>query len=360
MKKNQINIKQLCAIFLALMPITKIITAPSIFAGACNEKLWQPLLILFFADLCLIFLLFLITKKHEGKSFFQILYEVYNPTFAKAVFFIYAIFFFAKSILPLIEQKEFIENAFYETLPQAPIFYPAFIVIFYLCIKGFKTLGRTAQICTFASAIGILLILFLSFPTSNFKNLLPIFAFSNKSSAIAALNGLSWFNDAIYLFFFIGFCDLKKKDFKPLVISYSISAFVIVLFFLTFYAIFSYISRTQTLALTSMSIFGITLVNVGRFDYIALFLLAFSGIVAIALPFILSTKCLNLVFSLKKSWISALIVCLSAFLIIVFFGRKYEELYNFITKYLTPLFLICGYLLPLLALGGRKNEIQKG
>ncbi len=71
MKKNQINIKQLCAIFLALMPITKIITAPSIFAGACNEKLWQPLLILFFADLCLIFLLFLITKKHEGKSFFS-------------------------------------------------------------------------------------------------------------------------------------------------------------------------------------------------------------------------------------------------------------------------------------------------
>ncbi len=360
MRKNQINPKQLCAIFLALMPLTKIISAPSVFAGLCNEKLWQPLLLLFFADLCLIFLLFLTIKKHEGKSFFQILCEVYNPTFAKCVFFIYAIFFFAKSILPLIEQKEFIENAFYETLPQAPIFYPAFIVIFYLCIKGFKTFGRTAQICVFATGIGVLLILFLSIPTGDFKNLLPIFAFSNKSSVIAALNGLSWFNDGIYLFFFIGFCDLKRKDFKSLVISYSISAFVILLFFISFYAIFSYISRTQTLALTSMSIFGITLVNVGRFDYIALFLLAFSGIVATALPFLLSTKCINMVFSLEKSWISALIVCAAAFLITLFFGTKYEEVYNFITKYLTPLFLTCGYLLPLFALGGRKNEIQKG
>ena len=359
MSKTQLNAKQICSLFIAVCPLTKLITAPAVFSGYCQEKLWQPLFLNFAVDFLLIFLCFTIYKRHPNQTFFEILSKTYGKIFAKAIFTLYAVFFIAKSILPLIEQKEFIENAFYETLPQAPVFYPIFIVIFFIAVKGYTTLGRTAQLSLFISGVGLTLILFLSFPTASFKNLLPLFAFSNKSAPICALNALSWFNDAIYLLFFIGHFNSEKSNFKLIFLGYGIMAITVIIYFITFYAIFSYIAPTQELALNSMSIFGVTLVNVGRFDYVALFLLAMTGAFACALPILIATKCLTDAYSLKNGIIPAGVITLFLVIIIALFSSKYEEVLNFSTKYFTPLYILCGYLIPLLALGGKQIEEQK-
>jgi hypothetical protein len=277
MSKTKLNAKQICALFIAVCPLTKLISAPAVFSGYCNEKLWQPLILNFTVDFLLISLCFYLCKRNPGKTFFEILSDCYGLIFTKIIFTLYAIFFTAKAVIPLIEQKEFIENAFYETLPQAPVFYPIFIVIFFMAIKGYSTLGKTAQLSLFVSGAGLMLILFLSIPTASFKNMLPLLAFSKKSGAICALNALSWFNDAIYLLFFIGYFKSEKSSFKFIFFGYAVMSVIVILYFVTFYSIFSYIAPTQELALNSMSIFGVTLVNVGRFDYVALFLLAMTG-----------------------------------------------------------------------------------
>lgn len=359
MNKPKLNGFQICALFIAICPLIKLITAPAVFAGYCGEKLWQPLLINFSADLLLLFLCMHLSKKYQNLTFFEILTKRYSLTFAKIIFLLYALFFTAKAVIPLIEQKEFIENAFYETLPQAPVFYPIFIVIFFIAIKGYTTLGRTGQIGLFISGAGLLLILFLSIPTADFKKVLPLFAFSNKNTPICALNALSWFNDGIYLLFFTGYFKRKKSTFKYIFLSYAIMAVIIILYFVTFYSIFSYIAPTQELALNSMSIFGVTLVNVGRFDYVALFLLAMTGAIACALPVVIATNCISESFSLKSKIIPASAITLFLLVIMILFSAKYEEVLSFSSKYLTPFYLLCGYILPLLTLGGKKIEQQK-
>ena len=133
--KNQIKVGQICAIFIALLPLTKVVCAPSYFAKICGEKLWQPLIFLLFLDLILLLICYFIYKKHNGENFYKILTSVFGKPFANGVYMLYAIFFFTKTIIPLFEQKIFIENTFYETLPQAPVFYPALIIIFYLACQ---------------------------------------------------------------------------------------------------------------------------------------------------------------------------------------------------------------------------------
>ena len=59
MNKSQLNAKQICALFIAICPLTKLITAPAVFSGYCEEKLWQPLILLFAIDFLLLFLCFL-------------------------------------------------------------------------------------------------------------------------------------------------------------------------------------------------------------------------------------------------------------------------------------------------------------
>lgn len=357
--KNQIKCKQICALFIGILPLIKFVTAPSYFASICKEKLWQPIVILFALDFFILLICLIAVKKHHNKSFGQILSDTYGNFFAKFIFFIYAVYFLLKGFIPLIEQKELIENAFYETLPQAPVFYPVFIIIFYLCLKGFKTFGRASGICLGISAIGLGLIILLSIPTLKLKNLLPLFAFTNKSAPICALNALSWFSDGIYLIFFLGYFEQKKGDFKRFAVSLIISFLTVLIFFVVFYSIFYTVSSTQKLALSSISIFGVTLVNVGRFDYIALFLLSVSSTMAISLPFALSTECLTFCFNFKNRIYPSIIVCVILLTACLLFSAKYQLSFDFSLKYFTPLFVICGYILPLLALGGKKREVQK-
>ncbi|MBQ7408615.1 MAG: GerAB/ArcD/ProY family transporter [Clostridia bacterium] len=358
MQKNDIKIKQVCALFIAFLPLTKIITAPSVFALNCGEKLWQPLIILLSLDLILLLFLIYVCKKNGNKSFFNVLNEA-SPTLAKGVFFIYSIFFLLKAFIPIIEHKQLIEYSFYETLPLAPVFYPCFAIIFYLCIKGFKVLGRVSEFAVVFTLIGLGLIFFLSVFSTDFSALLPLIAGSNKSGPITALNALWWFNDAIYLLFFLGRFDLQKKSGLKIFASYLLPFCAVILFYCIFYGIFTYVSPAQNVALSEISIFSVSLVNVGRFDYVATFILCFSGVFSIAIPVVCSVKCLTASLGLNRSKIPAIIICLLLLLLTILFSAKYTAVLAFYTKYLTPLFLICGYIMPLLYLLGGKKDVQK-
>ena len=358
MIKNQIKLRQICALFIALVPLTKIVSAPSIFARFCGEKLLQPLFVLCILDLCLIALFCLILKRNEGKSAYQILSEGYSELFAKVIFFIYALFFLTKSFIPLLEHKELVENAFYETLPKAPVFYPLIAVTFFIALKGFKTIGRVSELFLPITLAGLAFIIYLSLLPGDYTALLPLLK-TNKSVAICSLNGILWFNDAIYLLMFLGNFKREKNTFLKLGICYFIPIFLTAIIYASFYSIFSYVAPSQKIAVSSMSIFSITLVNVGRFDYFAVFLLSLASVLAVALPIACATKCITVCFNFKSSLIPALITNLLLFALIIAVSRNYEGVLGFYFKYLIPFMLICAYILPLLLLKRRnKNALQ--
>ena len=352
MIKNQIKLRQICLLFITLLPLTKIITAPSVFARFCGEKLLQPLIILCVLDLCLIAIFCLILKRHENKSAYQILSENYSEWFAKIIFFIYALFFLAKSFIPLLEHKELVENAFYETLPKAPVFYPLIAVTFFISLKGFKTIGRASELFVPITLIGLAFIIYLSLLPGDYTTLLPLLK-TNKSVAICSLNGVLWFNDAIYLIMFLGSFKRKKNTFLKLGVCYFIPILLTAVIYACFYSIFSYVAPSQKIAVSSMSIFSITLVNVGRFDYFAVFLLSLVSILAVALPIACATKCITVCFDFKNSLIPSLIINLILFALVITVSRSYESVLSFYFKYLIPFMFICGYFLPLLFLKRR-------
>lgn len=358
MIKNQLKTRQICAIFIAILPLTKIVSAPSVFSKICGEMLWQPLVILCLLDLLLITFFCLIMKKHPNKSAFEILSENYSVTFAKIVFFAYACFFMLKAFLPFIEHKQLVESAFYETLPKAPIFYPLIIVTFYVALKGYKTIGRVAELFFPLTLVGIAFIIYLSLTSGDFKSLLPLLK-TDKSVAICSLNGISWFNDAIYLFMFLGSFKVEKNQLLKLLLSYIFPFLLTALIYISFYSIFSFVAPTQKLAISSMSIFSITLVNVGRFDYFAVFLLSLVSVIAISLPIACATKCLTLSFDFKSSLIPAIVTNLLLFAIIILLPVEHEGVTDFYFKYITPFLALMGYLVPLLLLRRNKDyELQ--
>jgi len=355
MSKNDIKTKQICALFFCLLPLTKIVCAPSAISRVYKEKLWQPLVIWFALEILFLLYVFFLIKKHGNKTFFAILKDGYGETTAKIVYFLFGLFFLVKSFLPLIEHKMLIETAFYEILPSSPVFYPLFLVTTYISLKGLKSLGRAAEFCLPICWAGLAVILFLSAPSGDPENLLPLFS-GSKSGAISLLSTFSWFGDALYLLFFMGHFDLEKHDRLKLVFSYAIPAVFVVAFFCCFYAVFAAVAPTQPIAVKETGIFSVTLQNVGRFDYLAVFLITLASVLSVAFPIVTSVKLFERAFSAKNATIPALVVNILLFIATCFFSQKFENILGVYMKYLSPIFVIFTFIIPISGLRSSSNE----
>lgn len=354
MNKNNIKIKQICALFVCLLPLTKIVCAPAMIAKTFEQNMWIPPLVWFALEILFIGFVFILDKMHGGKTFFDILKDCYGEFFAKSIYFIYGVFFLVKSFLPLIEHKALIETAFYEILPSTPIFYPLFLVTFYISLKGLKALGRAAEFCLPLCWTGLAIVLFLALPSGDYSALLPLF-YGYKNGGIGLLSTIPWFGDALYLLFFLGHFKKEKRDFLRVCVGFVIPAVYTVVFFACFYAVFSYIAPTQLIAVKEAGIFSVTLQNVGRFDYLAVFLIAMASVLSVSFPIVTSVKMFERAFAVKKATVPALAVNVILLAATYFFSHKYQVIAEIYQKYMYPLYIIA-FILPFTALGRSRNE----
>jgi len=357
MNKNKIKIKQICALFLCLLPLTKVIGAPSELAATYGEKLWQPVVFWLVVELLFIAFIFYLSGKNEGKTFYKILEDGYGVWLAKTVYFIYGIYFLLKSFLFIIEHKALIETAFYEILPSSPVFYPLFLVTCYTSLKGLKTLGRAAEFCLPVCWGGLITIFALSVSAGDWNALLPLF-YGSKNGPISLLSTISWFGDALYLLFFMGHFEKEKHAFLRTTVSYTIPYVFVIAFFCCFYAVFSFIAPSQTIAIKETGIFSVALQNVGRFDYLAMFLISLGGIVAVSFPVVTSVKLFERVFGISKATIPAIAVNAVLLVATYLFSQKNMAIVGLYRNYLSPFFALCGFILPLLGLR-RTNDNKK-
>lgn len=355
MNKNKVTTKQVCALIACLLPLTKIVCAPSVISSVYGEKLWQPLVIWFVLELAFIAFVFYLTKRHENKTIFAILSDGYGEGFAKVIFFVYGVYFLLKAFLPLIEHKMLIESAFYEILPSTPIFYPLFLITFYTSLKGLKTLGRAAQFCLPICWAGLGTILLLSVSSGDWTALFPLF-YGSKSGAIELLSTICWFDDALYLLFFMGHFRRDGHDRLRIILSYVLPFAFTLAFFCCFYAVFSFVAPSQVIAVKETGIFAVTLQNVGRFDYFAMFLIALASVLSTAFPIVTSVKMFERALGLDKALYPAIAVNAALFAGTIFLSQKGREIIDVYTRYLPFFFGVCGYILPLLALRRKKSD----
>lgn len=358
-EKNKLKLRQICFIFLAFMPVTKIALLPSVLAGFCEERLFVATIFGFLLDIGVLLCCMRLFYKHQNSTLFNILETNFSKTFAKIVYFGYGVYFILKAIVPLLEQQDYVHNTLYEITPSKLVFIPLFIVSFYQSLKGLKILGRSADACIYLTALGFLLIFFLSIPEADFTNLLPIIQKPTYKPVNALFKSVMWFSDSVYLLLFLGHFEGEKRQTLKLTLSYLGASVVVILFMITFYAVFSSIANSRFFATPELTIY--TLVDSVRFDYVAIFLLMFSQVFAIILPIYLSAKCFERAFALKKSLVPAIIINAGLCIFSIIFSGKLFKVLGVISNYFGYVFIFFGYVVPLLLLlipKRGKNEVK--
>ena len=307
MLEKQLKTRQICLFFVAFLTITKLFTLPSTIAGVCFNDLYLASFFNILLDGVTLILL-LVLSKNNDKTFYEILEDALGKIGAKIICAFYVVYFFTKSLLPIIEQKEYIELTLYIPNPSFLYFLPFFIVAIYISAKKLRILGRLSDVLFASSIIGFIVLMALSVPHADFSNLLPFGVNGLKQILSGSFLSLAWFGDTLYFLFFIGNFKRQKKDGKKIFLSYLFSALSVILFMMVFYGIFSSIAFRQKFSLTEISKYTTIINSTGRFDYFAILLLLVSNLVAITLPIFFCCSLVNYIFNLKNRYISPLII----------------------------------------------------
>ncbi|MBQ7339587.1 MAG: GerAB/ArcD/ProY family transporter [Clostridia bacterium] len=352
---KQLKTRQICLFFIAFTPLTKLFSMPSVLALLSSHDLWISALINVVIDLITLFFLISVAKRTD-KTYFEMLKDFFGNVGAKIICTLYVVFFLLKSIVPITEQKNYLEATLYLSMPSFLYFFGFFIVAFYLATKKMRVLGRLSDVLFSFTLSGFLTLIFLSLNNVDFTSVLPIGAMGFKNIFAGSYHTFSWFGDAVYMVFFLGnFIKTKRFGIK-IVASYLVNAVMVLLFLIVFYGIFTSIAFRQRFALTEIAKYTTVISNTGRIDYLAIISLLFPCIISTALPLFLACKILEQVFNIKNKFISPLIIIGLTFLFVWIFEEYYYSIKGFILNILSFILLVFSNIFPLIFIFTKNKE----
>lgn len=345
MKEYSLKTRQVALFFIAFTPLIKLFTMPSLIAGLSNNDGWISIAINLIVEFFCLSLILVANKNYDG-DLYTFLSQSFNKTVAKVIFVLYAVYFLSKSILPICEQKDYIELTLYQTSSNPLSFLPFLIISFYLSIKKLRVIGRVSDVLFLTTLVGYFVLIGLSVTNADYASILPIGVNGTKNVFKASISSFTWFGDAVYLLFFTGKFNMKKGDGKKIILAYLLSSILVLFFYILFYGTFTSIAFRQRFALTEISKYSSVINSVGRFDYIAIFCILISSVFSTAIPLYFSVKCLFTAFPIKNKWIYSIIIHALIFILITFFREYFftmEKLSEYVFSFIYPIF---SYALP--------------
>ena len=267
----KISARQLFFFLACVAPVGKIILMPSALVQAANNDLLFPAAANFLLQAGVIFLVMLLSRSNQ--TFYQLLANTFGKIAAKIISVALTLFLLYCALLPILEQKLFVQSIFYDTLPSLIAFAPFFIFSAYLCAKQLSSLGRVWDIIAPISIVGFFGIIVLAVGNADFGALMPVGAGGGKAFLRGTAYTMLWFYDSLLVLMLMGRFEYKKGMAWKAAVFYLVGAAAVLFFLAVFYGIFSDIAIRQIFAFAKISRYFSAITVLGRIDYIFIYAL---------------------------------------------------------------------------------------
>lgn len=344
---NKISVRQLCLFMACLVPCGKLLAAPAALAGAAGGDLLISALINFVCQGVMIYLILWLSQKTE-RTFFELLCGAFGKVAAKIIYVFFAAYFLFYSVLPVLEQKAFVQSEFYDSFPSFLVFLPFFFFSLFACTKNVTAIGRGADIALPLFAVGFLGIFFMAASSADFSAVLPIGDSSFPEIISGSLRTQNWFADSAFLLMFLGRFPSGKKTTLKVMISYAVGAAATLAFIFVFYGIFKELSPREIFAVSKIGRYYSALSVIGRVDILFGYIFTVALLIYSVVPLQLFCECLSAAFGEKRILYSC-IVNAALFIAVLLLNRSAFAVYETAGK-LFPVFTIFAYALPCAAL----------
>ena len=357
---NRIAPRQIYFFLACIAPVGKLVILPAKLVSAAQNDILFPAALHFIIQAAAIFCVLLLAKR--GMTFYELLENTFGKIVAKILAVIFALFLLFAALLPLLEQKLFVQSALYDMLPSLVAFAPYFVFAAYLCAKPLFNFGRTWDILAPIAIVGIAGLILFSVTSADFGALAPVGASGGKGFLNGVTMGFSWFFDAALLIPLLGRIEYRKGLPWKGVLCYLAGGAAVLFFFAVFYGVFQETAINQLFAFTSTSKYHSAVTAMGRVDYLFIFLLALVMAFYATLPLQGGIDCV-LQFSGRKKWLPSLLGVLVAtlfFALSIILDYRFTEVVEAASKTLFWIFPVFSVAIPalMLLLRRRKREIS--
>lgn len=359
--------RQLCFFAAFILPVSKLLEAPSLLAYFAKGDLLLPAFLHYVLQTCSIAALLYVCSKSE-RPLFERLCDVSKPL-ARTIYTLLAAYYVFADLFPLLDLERYVYTAFFDTSPAVSAFLPFFLLSAFLCTKNEKAIGRSADLCMPIFLFSFFGLIFMAMGEADFSELLPAFGTSAKSDFKGFYQSLVHFSDAPLVLPLLSSYKYQKGDGKKITAAYAGGGGFVLLFLAVFYGVFGPLAPRETYAFDKIARYFTALDVVGRVDLILVYMITVVLLYAYALPLQLSVQCLTAAYKKenddfgidaeKKRLIFSLSINGALFLFVFFCSKYYNALYRFIAAkmfWIFPLFSV-GLPLALLFLkgDGKKN-----
>ncbi len=329
---NKISTRQLLFFLACITPVGKIVILPALLSETAKNDLLFPFIASYLLQAAAVFCALLAAKK--GLNFYELLAHTFGQIAAKILVTLYALFLLFAGLLPILEQKLFVQSVFYDTLPSLVAFAPYFLFAVYLMAKPLSSHGRVWDILAPLSVIGIAGIFVLSFGSADFAALLPVGAAGGKGFLEGTMSATAWFFDAALLLPLLGKFEYKKGLAWKGTLCYLAGGAAAAFFVAMFYAIFQEIAPNQLFAFTATSKYFSGITMLGRIDYLFIFALALVMAFYVTLPLEAGIECVLEAYGRPRYLHTGLAVAVTAvfLLITALLDYRFTEVLDAVTK----------------------------
>ena len=346
MIKYPFKTRQIALFFIAFLPTIKFFMLPSVLAKTANEDMWLCTVLNVILDILTLSVILVACKRYKS-DFYSIIKTQFNENTAKIVYLLYFAYFILKCILPIIEQKDYIETTLYVTMPNNLYFMPFFLLAFFVACKELKVIARLSDVMWVITLLGVIILLSMSLNNVDLTNVLPLFANGGKKIISGSYYSLSWFGDSVYALFFIGNFKWEEKSRRNITLGYLGGALIVILFMIFFYCVFTSIAFREQFALTEITKYTTVINNTGRFDYIGIMMLIFSDLFSTLLPFYFAVRVLSKVINPNRKWTVPLAVSLLTIIITILLSEFTHSIEKFSVVYAGWLYLVMANVFPI-------------
>lgn len=320
-----LEVRQICFIMLFYTAASKLLQYPTLLSSYSGRDLLFSALISFAVQGVVVWAVSYLSSKTD-KTFYRLMEDTFGKVFAKVVYGFFAAYFILVTIMPLFEQKLYVHAIFYDTTPSLLVFYPIFFFTVYAGGKGFRNIGRCADLCMPIFLLFFFPLLFMSLGEADFSNLLPVLKTPVKDVFGGSLKTAYFFAEPAFLLMFLGHFKYKKGDAFKITLSYAAGAMLVIAFLALFYGVYGELSPSRQFALSKTSLYFSAMDIIGRVDLFALYALEIVQLFALVIGVQLAVHCLTVCTGWNCPEVLSLLVNLALAAILFFFDHYFTAM----------------------------------
>ena len=336
---------QLGKLFVYIVPAAKLLLLPVVLTNAAGRDSYLAVAFMYLLDIAMLTLL-LFTLRNIGNVTLSDFLGKFSNWVRFPILLLFCAQFLLKAAIPLVEEKLFLEDSFYQKISMFAFYLPVCLVLLYISVKSARTYGRIGELLFVLSIISFALIFVLALDSFDPKELLPFLFDGIGPIAKGCFQVVFWFGDFLLMVHFFGRISDPENAFKKILVYAFVCMALTVFFMILFTGIFGAVAVKQIFALSKISKYNLVLSEVGRFDWFAVLILLGGILFGAAVNLGAAVQLFQDAFGIKKkTWIA---VAMTAILLAagLLFNNSFNALFDLFSGPLIWFFLFMQYLMP--------------